>query len=154
MLLRPPRVTRTDTTLSLHDALPIYADHADLHAAREFARHLAVAREARHAIAELVLVDQFDGARQIRHAHHGQHRPEDFVLVDGHVRRDIVEQRAAGEEAVFVALHLDAATVDDELRAFLDAGIDVAFDLGLVRGADQRAHLGGLVPAGVYHPCW
>src|SRR3546814_1759235 len=27
MLRRPPRSTRTDHTLSLHDALPIYGDH-------------------------------------------------------------------------------------------------------------------------------
>jgi hypothetical protein len=40
----------------------------------------------------------------------------------------VVEQRAAGEEAGFEARDLEAAAVDDQLRAFLDAGADVALD--------------------------
>src|SRR5256885_8760467 len=40
-------------TLSLHDALPIY--HADLDAAAELARPIAVACEAGHAVAELMV---------------------------------------------------------------------------------------------------
>src|SRR3546814_15400284 len=104
------------------------ADHADLHAAREFARHLAVAREARHAIPELVLVDQFDGARQIRHAPPGPPRPEDFVPVDGPVRRDIVTQHAAVAERVFVAMSLYAVTDDDELGPCLYTGLCVGFN--------------------------
>ena len=45
------------------------ADHADLHAARELARDVAVAREAGDAVAELVGVDQLDRRVEVRHAH-------------------------------------------------------------------------------------
>jgi hypothetical protein len=41
---------------------------------------------------------------------------------------DVVEQRAAGEEAGFEALDLVTAAVDDQLGAFFDAGADGAFD--------------------------
>jgi hypothetical protein len=40
----------------------------------------------------------------------------------------VVEQRAAGEEAVLVARHLVAAAVDHEGGAFFHAEADVAFD--------------------------
>jgi hypothetical protein len=52
-----------------------------------------------------------------------QHRAEDLFLVAVHVGRDMIEQRRADEEAVFMALQLEAATVDDQFRAFVDAGL-------------------------------
>jgi hypothetical protein len=55
---------------------------------------------------------------------------------------DMIEQRAAGEEALLVALDLVAAAVDDELRAFLDADADVALDAFERLLRDDRAHLG------------
>jgi hypothetical protein len=57
----------------------------------------------RHAVAEFVVVDQLQRLGEVRHAHAGQHRAEDLFLVDAHGRRDVVEQRAAGEEATFQA---------------------------------------------------
>ena len=39
---------------------------------------------------------------------------------------DLVEQAAAHEEAVLVALQLEAASIDLELGAFLDPELDVA----------------------------
>jgi hypothetical protein len=42
-----------------------------------------------------------------------------------HVGRHVVEQAAAHEVALLVALQLEAAAIDDELRAFLDAEVDV-----------------------------
>jgi hypothetical protein len=41
------------------------ADHAHLHPAGELARHVAVAGEAGHAVAELVVVDQLQRAGEI-----------------------------------------------------------------------------------------
>jgi hypothetical protein len=51
----------------------------------------------------------------------------------------MIEQRRADEEALFMALQREAATVDDQFRAFVDAGLDPAFDLRLVRLRDDRA---------------
>ena len=87
------------------------ADHAHLHARRKLARHAAVAVEAGHAVAELVFVDKLERCREVARPHAGQHRAEDLFLVDAHLRRDVVEQRAAGEEAAFEAGHLTAAAV-------------------------------------------
>ena len=75
------------------------------------------------------VVDELERRREVGHAHARQHRAEDLFLVDLHRRRDVVEQRAAGEEAVLVARRPScAAAVDDQRRAFGDAGRDVALD--------------------------
>ena len=63
-----------------------------------------------------------------RHAHHHQHRPEDFLAIDLHRRRHAVEQATTEEEAVLVARHLEAAAVDHQARAFGHAGVDVVDD--------------------------
>ena len=64
-----------------------------------------------------------------------QHRAEDFLVVGLHVGLHVVEQRRADEEALLVALQLEAAAVDDELGALVLAQLDVVRDLLLVRGA-------------------
>ncbi len=66
---------------------------------------------------------------EIGRAHDRQHRAEDLLLVDAHLGLDVVEQAAAEEEAVLVALQFEAAAVDDELGAFLDAEIDIGAHL-------------------------
>ena len=76
-------------------------------------------------------------------AHDRQHRAEDLLFVDAHVGLDLVEHRAAHEEAVLVALQFQAAAVDDELGAFLDAEIDVGAHLVVMRLCDERPHFGG-----------
>ncbi len=43
----------------------------------------------------------------------------------------MVEQAAADEIAVLVALELEVAAVDDELGAFLDTAVDQTLDAGL-----------------------
>ena len=78
-------------------------------------------------------------------ADHREHRPEDLLAVDLHVRLDVVEQRAADEEAVLVALQREAAAIDDQLGACFDARVDVADDLVALRLGDDRAHLRVLV---------
>jgi hypothetical protein len=59
----------------------------------------------------------------------------------------VVEQGRADEEAVLVALQREAATVDDQLGALVDAHLDVALDPRLVGGADHGAVMGVLVGA-------
>jgi hypothetical protein len=72
-------------------------------------------------------------------ADHLEHGAEDLFLVAFHVGRDMIEQRRADEKAFFMALQREAATIDDQFRAFVDAGLDPAFHLRLVRGGDHRA---------------
>ena len=54
----------------------------------------------------------------------------------------MVEQRATGEEAVFIAFDFVTAAIDNQRRAFFDAGADVVLDpvAGFTR--DDRTHLG------------
>ncbi len=101
------------------------ADHADLHPGGKVARSVAVAGEYRDAVAHLVVVGELDRIFVVRRAHHRKHGPEDLFLVDAHVGRHLVEQAAAHVVAVLVALHGEAAAVDHELGAFLDADIDI-----------------------------
>ncbi len=54
----------------------------------------------------------------------------------------MVEEGRADEEAFLVALEREAAAVDDQLRALVDAHLDVVLDARLVRGADHRAVMG------------
>ncbi len=117
------------------------ADHADLDLVRELARRVAVAGEDGGAVAVFVLVDHAGRRLVVRRTHDRQHRAEDLLLIDRHVGGDVVEQRAAQEVAVLVALHLEAASVDHELGALALALVDVAAHLGEVLRRDQRTHL-------------
>ena len=51
----------------------------------------------------------------------------------------MVEEGRADEEAFLMALEREAAAVDDQLGALVDAHLDVVLDPLLVRGADHRA---------------
>ena len=116
-------------------------DHADLHAVRERARRAAVAREDRDAVADRVVIAQPQRFVHGVHAHDAEHRSEDLIVIDAHLRRHAVEHRAAQEEPVAPAVLARRAPVDDELRAFLDAEIDVRPHLRVVLAGDQRPHL-------------
>ena len=120
----------------------IDTDHADLHAVHVSAGRIAVAREDRRAIAELVIVDQLDRLIEGFGAHDAEHRPENLFFINAHVGGHFVEQRRADEEAVLIALQLHGAAIDDQLGAFLHADIDVRFHLVAVRRRHQRPHLG------------
>src|SRR4029079_1875784 len=91
------------------------ADHADLNARREIARRIAVTSIDRDAIAIFVVIGKREALFIGFGAHHREHRTEDLFLVDAHVLGYVVEQRAAEEEAVLIALHLEATAVDLEL---------------------------------------
>src|SRR5580700_8399138 len=85
------------------------ADHADLDVVGEGTRGVAVAGEDRRAVAVGMVVHQPDRLVEAPGAHHRQHRSEDLVLVDRHVGLHVVEQAAAHEVAVLVALQLQPA---------------------------------------------
>jgi hypothetical protein len=90
---------------------------------------VAVAGEDRRAVAVFVVVDDLHrrlvvGLRAPPTGP-GRRSPPCRSACPG----DPVEQAAADEEAVLVALHLEVAAVDDELRPLLDAEVDIAPDL-------------------------
>ncbi len=63
------------------------------------------------------------------------------------LRRHVVEQGRADEEAVLVTLQREAAAVDDQLGAFIDAHLDVALDRAPCGRADHRAVVGLVIGA-------
>ena len=66
----------------------------------EFARAVAVAGEDGGAVAELVLVDQPDGGIEVVDADDAEYRSEDFLAIDPHVCRDVVEQGGPDKVAI------------------------------------------------------
>jgi hypothetical protein len=117
------------------------ADHPDLDVLLELAGHAAVAGEHRDPVAVRVGVDQVDRLPVRVDPHHAQHRPEDLLGVDAHVRGHPVEQGGAEPEALGPVLHLEAASVDDEVGAGLHAGIHKGLHLVAVGPGDQWAHV-------------
>ncbi len=91
-------------------------------------------------------VDQRHRLGHVLDAHAGEDRSEDFLLVDGHVGGDMVEQRAADPEPLAASFAgqsaLEAAAVDQKPGPLGDALGDTAFDAGPGRAGDDRAHLG------------
>src|SRR5690606_24794237 len=77
--------------------------HANFNATAELARHAAIAGKQADAISVLVAIDQLYGIGKATDAHARQHGAEDFIFVDAHFRRDVIEQRTAKPEAVFAA---------------------------------------------------
>ncbi len=117
-------------------------DHADLDLVLEQPGRGAVAGEDRGAVAVLVGVDQVETLAVAADADDREHRAEDLLGVDAHVRRDVVEQGGAHPVAGLLAAHLRGATVDDDLRAGLLALADEVEDpVGVLTG-DQRTHVG------------
>src|SRR6185369_12836700 len=115
------------------------ADHPDIDAGGEFAGRVAITGEDRDAVAVGVLRREADGFLEVPGADHLQHRAEDLVLVRLHTGLHMIEEGRADEEAFLMALQREAAAVDDQLRAFVDRQLDVAFDPLLVRLADYGA---------------
>ena len=68
-----------------------------------------------------------------------KHRAEDFFLVRRHISRHPIEQRRANKKALLMALKRKAPAINDQFSAFIDARLDPAFDLFLMRLCDHRA---------------
>src|SRR3546814_9691421 len=110
--------------------------------------------EFRRVLFRSVGVHEIDRVVEALAAYDAEHGPEDLLLVERHLGRDVVEQRAADEVAVLVALQRSAAAVDNQLRAFLDALVDQPLYALLRLGGDERAHvrLGIVVRADLERP--
>ena len=123
------------------------AHHAHFDILREAARHIAVPGEDRGAVGEFAAVDQVDRIPIGVPPHHRQDRAEDLLAIDGHVGLDPVEQAAADEIAVLIALPVlpEGPAVHDEPGALGHALVHIAADLGEMLGGDERTHFGGPV---------
>src|SRR5262249_47389689 len=120
----------------------VYPHHADIHPGCEIAGGVSVARENGDAIAVLVLGGKSQRLLVVLGANDREHRAEDFLLVNAHAGRHLVEKAAAHEEAILVALQFEIAAVDLELGTFLDAEIDVVLHLVEVRLSHHRPIVG------------
>src|SRR6185295_9619302 len=125
-----------------HRYREVHSHHADIDAVGEIARGIAVAGEDGDAVAVVVLGGKLQRLLVVLGAHHRKHRAENLLLVDAHVRRHLVEQTAAHEEALLVALQLEATAVDLQLGAFLEAEIDITLHLVDLRLGDHRPVIG------------
>src|SRR5438309_260681 len=67
---------------------------------------------------------------------------EKVLLIGAEARLHMVEEGRADEEALLVALKGEAAAVDDQFAALVDAHLDVMLDPLLVGGADDRPVMG------------
>src|SRR6201989_3576006 len=126
----------------------IHAHHADLYAIDEVAGGVPVAGEDGDAVAVLVLGRQAHGLFVVLGADDREHRPEDLFLVDLHLGLHLIEQAGAHEVGLLLALPPEAAAVDQELGAFLDADIDVFLHPVERRLRDQWAVVGLRVGGG------
>src|SRR6266849_10137073 len=88
--------------------------HADIDALSEIPRSFAVAGKDGDAVAVVMLGWQPHGFLVVLGPHHTNHRAENLFLVDPHVRRHLVEQAAAHEVAVLIALQFESAGIEDE----------------------------------------
>ncbi len=124
------------------------ADHANLHLAGEPLGRISVAGEYRHAVALAMDGRIAECFRERVGAQDLQHWAEDLILVALHCRSRMINQGRPQEEAVLVAFQRAAAAVDDQLGAFVDGHLNIAFDFLPVRGRDHRTHLGVRVAGG------
>ncbi|OLE17655.1 MAG: hypothetical protein AUG88_06270 [Actinobacteria bacterium 13_1_20CM_4_68_12] len=133
-----------------HGDRHVDADHADVDLELELAGDTAVAGEDRDAVPVRIFVHEPQGLVVGRNAGDAEHRAEDLVLVDVHLRLDVVEQRDAEEEPSAVGRSL--AAVSDDGGALVAALVDVRRDLVAMLARDERPHLGiGLHPVADLH---
>jgi len=118
----------------------IDSNHADINPAGKLAGGVPVAGKNADTVAILMRAWQTDRFLEIPGADDLQHRAEDFFLVAFHFGGDMVDQRRADKEALFVTLQTEAAAVDDDRTAFGLGRVDPLFDLrlGATRPAADR----------------
>ena len=128
-----------------HGQWNVDADHAHQDIVGEIAGGFAVAGVDAGAVAVDVVVDQIHRLLHGLHAYYLQHRAEDFFLITHHVGGNVIDQRAAEVEAVFIAGHAGVTAVHHDGGALLFGAGNVTFHFGFVRGSNQRAEMVGFV---------
>src|SRR3546814_3604758 len=123
------RISDWSSDVCSSDLRHVDAHHAGPNTAEKGLRRIAVAGEGRGAVSELMGVDEAKRLVEALGAHDREHRPEYLLAVDAHLGRHLVEQRAADEEALLIALDVEPASVDHQLSAFGHACVDIALHL-------------------------
>ncbi|MOA14982.1 hypothetical protein D3C78_1351180 [compost metagenome] len=90
-------------------------------------------------------VDQSNSAGKIWNPNNAQHRAKNLILVDRHLWGDVIEQCRPNKKALVVSFHIQAPAIDQQLRAFGHALLDIVFDFRLMLSSDNRPHFTGLV---------
>src|ERR1700678_3533773 len=119
----------------------IYANHADFHAAEEITSSVAITGKDRGAVPVFVGVDHIDRFFVALGSDDRDDGPEDLILVNGHLGGHIVEQAAAKEVALLVALKLQITSIHHKLRTGSHTFGDVSLDALQCLAANDRAHI-------------
>src|SRR6266480_2096170 len=97
----------------------IDSDHSSFDPVFEFASGFARVGENGCTVSVSGFVGGFDGMVEVVHAHDVKHRPEDFFARDGHVVLHLIDNRRAQIKSIWRVGDLNAATVGNNLCAFL-----------------------------------
>src|SRR3954453_18318993 len=103
----------------------VHADHAHLDFTPEISRSAAVSGEDGNTVPKFVSIYEVHRRLVISSSNDGQNRTEYLLLIDAHLRRYAIEQRAAYKEAVLVTLQPELPSIDDKFSAFLDAYVHI-----------------------------
>src|SRR5471032_3303465 len=125
-------------------------DLADVDFTLEFTRRRTALGEQARAVAKRVGVDQCNGLIKGVDFQHHQHRTKDFLGVDLHLGGDTREQGRADEVALLETWNADAATVQLQLGAFLDAAFDQVKNPRLGLFGNHRADIRTGFAAGIH----
>ena len=99
-----------------HRQRDVDADHADFYFVAKQPRGLAIAGEDAGAVAVFVFVDQLHGLFEAGDADDAEHRPENLLAIDAHVRGYPVKQAPAQKETVFLTGKVQVAAIHHQLR--------------------------------------
>src|SRR5918997_3786993 len=121
-------------------------DLAGLQAPGELDRLAHVAGPDRGDQAVVGAVGDLEGLVVVVHRGDPEDRAEDLLLVDPHVRADVVEQGRLHEVAALELVAGRAAATEDEVGALFLADLHVLEDPLVLLGVDERAHVDLLVP--------
>ena len=131
----------------------IDANHRRSRPTREFPRRFSAGREDRCRVRVGVRLHQRDRLVEVLHGVNRGDRTKNFFVADLHLRRHLVEDGWAQEEALVAPFNRDASSIEHELRAFPDALIDVLLYAIAVGAADDRSHFDAwLQPVAEWNP--
>src|SRR4029077_1883253 len=120
----------------------VHAHHANLYAVDEITRGVTVPREDCDTIAVFMFGGKSYRFFVVVRSDDRKHRAENFLLVDTHIRRHAVEQAAAHEISVLIALQLEPAAIDNKFGTFLHAEINIVLHLIEMRPGNERSIVG------------
>src|SRR5262249_40813322 len=108
-------------------------------------RGCQVARPDRSGKPVINVVDRAQHRRLVGPSKHAQHRPEDLLPGDPHIRRHVSENRGFDEETLAEMRILRRLAARDQARAVLCSVSDIAHYLVELFLADETTHRGALL---------